>query len=81
MFLTSQKVNEETSYHNLLSSSTIVTVASPILPTETLVGSEDALILSVKFSLYSDISSSFIVMLNLVYVSPARIVTVYGPGE
>ena len=73
-------MNEEISYHNLLSSSTMVTVASPILPTETLLGSEDALILSVKFSLYSDVESSVIAMSNLAYVSPAGIVTVYGPG-
>ena len=65
---------------NLQSSSTISTVGLPASG-ETMhsSGTEDGLIVRVKFSLPSSISSSFIGISNPVVVSPAENVTVYGP--
>ena len=57
----------------------MVTVASPGLPTVTSVGSEDELIVSIKVSWLSNISSLFIGTLNVALVPPAEIVIVYGP--
>ena len=57
----------------------MVTVASPGLPRVTSLGSAVSLIVSIKFSGPSNISSSFIEILNVAVVCPARIVTVYGP--
>ena len=59
--------------------STIVTVAWSGLPIITSPGSEDESMLSIKFSLPSDIPSSFIGISNGTLVSPAGNVTVYGP--
>ena len=67
----------KTSY--LLSSSTIVTVASPGILLVTLVGSEVSSIVSIKFLLPSNTLLSFIKILNVAVVCPAGIVTVYGP--
>ena len=63
----------------LPSLSIIVTVALSGLPTVTPVGSEDGSIVSVKFSLFSMIASSCIVILNGKTVIPEGKVTVYGP--
>ena len=66
-------------YHYLQSSLITVTVASPGLPIVTLLGSEYELIVSMKFSLYSNVLSSIIAILNVANVTPAGNVTVYGP--
>ena len=57
----------------------MVTVASPGSPTVTSVGSEDGLIVILKFSLLSYIPSLFIGILNETVVIPAGNVTGYGP--
>ena len=55
------------------------TVASPGVPRVTSSGSDDESIVSVKFSLPSNIVSSVIGTLNVAVVDPAGNVTVYGP--
>ena len=63
-------------------SSTIVTVTWLGSPRVTLLGSEDELLMvSLKFSLPSTISSSLIVTLNVIRVCSAGNVTVYGPEK
>ena len=57
----------------------MVTMVSLSVLTIIPVGSDDALIVSTKFSFISNILSSFIEMLNGALVSPAENVTVYGP--
>ena len=57
----------------------MVTVALPGLPTVTLLGSEDELIVSLKFSFPSNILSSVIRTSNVAVVSPAENMTLYGP--
>ena len=64
---------------HLLSSSIMVTVASPGSPTVTLYGSDELIIVSVKVSLCSKLISSLIVMLNEAFVILARYVAEYGP--
>ena len=59
--------------------STIVTVALSGLPTVIPVGSEDGSIVSIKFSLFSMIVSSFIGIPNGIIVIPEGNVTLYGP--
>ena len=66
-------------YCNLQSSSIIVTTADPGIPTVPPVGSEDESIVSIKFSLPSNIISLFIGISNGTLVIPAGNVTVYGP--
>ena len=62
-----------------LSLSTMVTVAWPGLPTLILLGNEETLISICMSSLFSNISSSVIGILNEAVVTPAGNVTVYGP--
>ena len=57
----------------------MVTVASPGSPIVILLGSEDELIVSRKYSFHSNILSSFTGTLNVAVVTPAANVTVYGP--
>ena len=63
----------------LLSSFSIVTVVWLGSPTITPVGSEDELMVSIKFSSPSNILSLFIETLNVARVCPVGNVTVYGP--
>ena len=59
--------------------STMVTVAWPGLLTPTLLGNEETLIEILMSSLFSNILSSVIGILNEAVVTPAGNVTVYGP--
>ena len=61
------------------SSSKIVTIALSGLPTVTLLGSEEGLILSVKFSLPSNMLSSLIETLRKATVTSAVKVILYVP--
>ena len=63
----------------LPSSFTIVTVAELESPTITLLGSEDELMVRVKFSLSSIVVSLAIITLKVTRVCPAINMTVYGP--
>ena len=56
----------------------MVTVA--LLPLVTPLGSDDGSIIRLNVSDISRISSSVIVTLNVTSLSPAGIVTLYGPG-
>ena len=69
---------EEMPYHNLQSLSTMITVASSGLPDITPVGS-DEFIVRIKFSLPSNILSSFIGILNGTLITPAGNVIEYIP--
>ena len=64
----------------LPSFSIIVTVAYPGLLTITSLGSEDELMVRVKFSFPSNVSSSFIGTLSKAVVIPTLNVTLYGPA-
>ena len=66
--------------HYLPSSSIIFTVAVPGLPRVTPLGNDPGTIIILKSSSFSNMLSSTIEMLNGTIVTPAGIVTVYGPG-
>ena len=75
-----QFIQHKDHYIHYLPSSIIFTVALPGLPWVTSSGNDPGTIIILKFSLFSNMLSSTIGMSNGTVVTPAGIVTVYGPG-